>query len=102
MGIQDNKPIADAVEDSQSCLGHTPFAQQARNTLSVGIRPGAFGTTRCKAPCIGILVDAPGLAVNPSKAQRLFYRLLVGNACFSRSLLVVDQPDFLVVAMVFC
>src|SRR5713101_3288185 len=76
--------------------------QQSHSTLTVGIRPGAFRTARRKAPCIGLIINALDRAIDPTKAQRLFYRLLVTNARFSRGLLVIDQPDFLVVAMVLC
>src|SRR5258708_35381157 len=76
--------------------------QQAGNALAIGIRPGAFRATRCKAPGVGFLVAALVDAIDPTEAQGLFNRLLIGNARFSSGLLVIDQPDFLVIAMMWC
>ena len=61
-----------------------------------------FSAARRKTSCIGLHIDALDRSINPAKAQRLFYRLLVTNTRFPGSLLVIDQPYFLIFAMVLC
>src|SRR5437764_3013475 len=73
-----------------------------RDTLTVRIRPGAFRAPWSKTSRIRLQVDTLDHPINPAKAQRLFYGLLVTNTRLPGRLLVIDQPDFLVLAMMLC
>ena len=64
-------------------LGHASVGQQFFDPGDVRRRPVAGWLARREAACIGLLVDGLYLAVDPAVGQRLFDRLVVGDALFA-------------------
>src|SRR5712692_4587875 len=85
----------------QPSFRHLACWQQPGNAGAVGSRPGTPGTTRSEAPRVRLLVNTLECTIDPAKAKRLFHRIVVGNAGLPGGLFVVDQPDLLVIPVVF-
>src|SRR5260370_39566492 len=85
----------------QASLRHLTCLQQPGSAGAVGSRPGTPGATRSEAPRVRLLVNTLECTIDPAKAKRLFHRIVVGNSGLPVGLFVVDQPDLLVIPVVF-
>src|SRR5579864_7531748 len=88
------------LERSQSCRRHLALRDQSFGALDIRLVPGAARPARREPLGKARLVDFLDLAVDPSKAQRLFDRLFVGNSWLAGFVLVVNEPDFIALVMI--
>src|SRR5512140_1732950 len=98
---RDHEPwLGHGGQRSKHALAHLARRDQLPQPLLVGRGVWRTRLARREALCEALTVDAAHVAVDPAEAQRLFDRVVVGDARFSAPFAIVDQPDLLRGAMV--
>src|SRR5205085_7009878 len=60
---------------------------------SVDIGPFAGWLSRRELTCVAVVIETLDKAIDPSEAQRLVERVLIGDRFHSRMILEKDKPD---------
>src|SRR5512136_1296454 len=82
-------------------MAHTPLVNQLHCRGFVLARPYASPSARCVSQHKPLSIEASQFAINPPEADCFLHSLFMPDSNSSRALLVVDQPDFVLSAVIF-